>query len=189
MQHSHSFTPAPFLRTLSALLVFAVAVSAQRHYTVVNNCPSAIDLYIGDAKDSTLAKGASTSKVLGYDAGFFYTTANGGKTDGSATRAGFFGDHGASYYYIVKDVADFNTGISIKPNHPEVCNSLCASEQWLIGTSNLQRQGFCPEIRCDDVFCRDAFIEAPTGFPRTAVRPPLPPIYSCPFRDVAYTIT
>ncbi|KAF8914421.1 ricin B lectin domain-containing protein [Gymnopilus junonius] len=170
MQHSRSFIGAPFLRTLSALLVFAVAANAQRNYTVVNNCPAPVDLYIGSAKDSTLAKGANTTKVLGNDAGFFYTTANGGKLDGSATRAGFYGDHGATYYYIVKDVGDFNAGISIKPNHPE-------------------RKGLCAVARCDNAFCHDAFAKPPTRFPRPSITPPASPVYSCPFHDVAYTIT
>lgn len=77
------------------------AISAQRQYTVKNNCPSAVDLYIGGSKDSTLAKGATVVKSLGVNAGFFYTNANGGTTDGQATRAGFYGDNSVSRTHII----------------------------------------------------------------------------------------
>ncbi|KDR84330.1 hypothetical protein GALMADRAFT_237117 [Galerina marginata CBS 339.88] len=152
------------------LLALTWAAHAQRQYTVVNNCPSPVALYIGGTFDSTLATGGSTTKSLGVDAGFFYTTVNGGTATGGATRAGFYGDSNSIYYYIVKDTAHFNTGISITPNHPP-------------------SGGFCAVARCDDVSCTNAFSQPPTGFPPPASTPPTPPVYSCPHSDIAYTIT
>ncbi|KAF9529141.1 G-X-X-X-Q-X-W domain-containing protein [Crepidotus variabilis] len=153
------------------LLAYAVVASqAQRQYTIVNKCPSSIDLYIAGAKDSTLAQGATATKSLSVDAGFFYTNANGGSTDGQATRAGFYGDSSVNYYYIVKNSDHFNTGMSIAPNHPAA-------------------NGLCPTITCDSASCT-AFDQPPTHIiPPTNGDPPSPPMYSCPFADVAYTIT
>jgi hypothetical protein len=71
--------------------------SAQSHqYTVVNKCPTSINLYIAGSLDGTLATGARMKKSLGIDAGFFYTNANGESANGAATRAGFYDDNNAS---------------------------------------------------------------------------------------------
>lgn len=74
----------------AAFLFTSSVVHAQRQFTVVNHCPTSIDLYIAGAKDSTLAQGATVVKSLGASSGFFYTDANGGSSDGHGTRAGFF---------------------------------------------------------------------------------------------------
>ncbi|KAF8157235.1 ricin B lectin domain-containing protein [Crassisporium funariophilum] len=163
------------LDLLSALCVLALAidVSAQgsRQYTVINNCPISVNLLIGGNLDSILAQGASTTKTLGINAGFFYSDANGGNANGAGTRAGFYGDNDSYYYYIVKDADHFNMGISIAPNKPAVGS-------------------FCPIARCDDVSCTGAFSQPPTRFPpATCNAPPAPPVYSCPYADLSYVIT
>lgn len=73
-----------------------------REYTVVNNCPTSINLYVGGVYDATLATGASTTTTGGVDAGFFYTTANGGDTTGDATRAGFYGSDEVSLCILAR---------------------------------------------------------------------------------------
>ena len=75
---------------LSLLAAVSVLVQNLTQYVVHNNCPSDINLYIAGSYDSYLRQGQSTAKFLGPNAGFFYTDANGGAQDGSATRAGFF---------------------------------------------------------------------------------------------------
>ena len=85
---------ASFLLPLIAIFLSAIPTGAQVHqYTVVNKCPTSINLYIAGNLDSTLATGASVTKSLGIDAGFFYTDANGGSASGAATRAGFYDDN------------------------------------------------------------------------------------------------
>ncbi|KAF8810387.1 hypothetical protein BYT27DRAFT_7186611 [Phlegmacium glaucopus] len=159
-----------FIYACSIFLVFR-GVSGQRNYTVTNKCPTSVNLFIGGVFDSTLATGASTVKNLGVDAGFFYSDANGGSATAAGTKAGFFGDSQTFYYYLVKDPNHFNMAISITPNHPP---------------SN----GFCVVAECDDVSCTTAFSQPPTRFPApTCNAPPAPPVYSCPFADLAYDIT
>lgn len=67
-----------------------------RHYNIVNNCPSPIDLYISGYFEGTIASGASTSRDYGsWDSKFIYTSANGGSNDGITwhmTRAAFYGE-------------------------------------------------------------------------------------------------
>ncbi|KAF8914422.1 hypothetical protein CPB84DRAFT_1721400 [Gymnopilus junonius] len=167
-----------FTQTIAAacyFLTLACSTKGQpivvRQYTVVNKCPASIDLYIAGVYDATLTTGASTTTTAGVDAGFFYTTANGGDTTGDATRAGFFGTNDGAYYYIVADTAQFNTGISITPNNYSPSG------------------GFCGVAECDDVSCTNVFTQPPTGFPPISDTPPNPPVYSCQHSDVAFTIT
>ena len=87
------FTKVTF-NTLGCLLALGLVANGQpvtREYTVVNNCPASIDLYIAGTYDTTLASGASTTTIGGPNTGFFYTSVNGGNANGAATRAGFFG--------------------------------------------------------------------------------------------------
>ncbi|KAH9481422.1 hypothetical protein JR316_0005948 [Psilocybe cubensis] len=149
-------------------LIWVTNAQGARQYKIVNSCPSTVAFYIGGLFDSNLATGASTTKTLGVNAGFFYVFANGGNAIG--TRAGFYGDNNSSYYYIVKDSAVFNTGISIAPNYQE-------------------SGGFCPVARCDNVDCTNAFPQPPTRFPPVSNTPPTPPVYACPHSDVSFTIT
>ena len=82
------------LLPLAAIFLWVIPTIAQIHqYTVVNKCPTSINLYIAGKLDRNLATGASVTKSLGIDAGFFYTDANGGSTNGAATRAGFYDDN------------------------------------------------------------------------------------------------
>jgi hypothetical protein len=76
----------------SPILATPVARENMRQYTVYNNCPTPIDLYIGGAKDSTIPLNGNVVKSLDTLAGFFYTDANGGNpTSAEGTiRAGFF---------------------------------------------------------------------------------------------------
>ncbi|KAF9562512.1 ricin B-like lectin [Agrocybe pediades] len=160
------------LFSFASLLLLALDVGAQNNvaYTIVNRCPSTINLYIGSSLQGTLPSGKNITQSMSPNAGFFYTDANAGTTAGSATRAGFFGDNNTRYYYIVEDTANFNTGISITPSYP--------------GSAS-----FCQVARCDSVNCLDAFSQPPTNFPPVSSTPPALPLHSCPHTDVAYTIT
>lgn len=86
-------TTNAFSFLLALLLTSFLHVSAQT-YTVTNNCPSAIELFIGQDSQGSLATGQSVVKTgLGTSAGFFYTKDRGG-VDGDgqlvAARAGFY---------------------------------------------------------------------------------------------------
>ncbi|KAJ3495267.1 hypothetical protein NLJ89_g10652 [Agrocybe chaxingu] len=96
-----------------------------RQYIVRNNCPAAVQLVIGGLTQTTIPTGGSSTTFTGgnFNPGFFYTTANGGNVNGQATRAGFYDDNNAHYYYMVKDEEHFNIGMSIAPNRPAVCLS------------------------------------------------------------------
>jgi hypothetical protein len=162
---------APLLLSVTLLFLSAIPTSGQTHkYTVVNKCPTSIKLYIAGSLDSTLATGASITKSLGIDAGFFYTDANGGNANGAATRAGFYDDNNSYIYYLVRDSSHFNTGMSITPNHSPT-------------------NGFCPVAICEDASCTTAFSQPPTRFPPPVCgTPPTPPVYSCPYANLSYTI-
>ncbi|KAF8999270.1 ricin B lectin domain-containing protein [Cyathus striatus] len=111
------------MKYLALLSLLAATV-----YIVYNSCPTSINLYIGGLN-------GNTTKFLGSTAGFFYTDANGGNSNGAATRAGFNIDQG--YYYLVKDTGHFNTGLSIQPRAPQ----------------------------CDTANCTTAYTQPPTRFP------------------------
>ncbi|KAJ3556356.1 hypothetical protein NM688_g2074 [Phlebia brevispora] len=143
------------------LLTAAGAFGQNRtyQYVVHNDCPTTVNLIIAGKYDSVLFPGASVTKTLGPDAGFFYTDGNGGSTTGEATRAGFYLESG--YYYIVKDVDHFNVGLSVSPRgQPSI-------------------EGFCAQAICTDVNCTAAFTSPPTGFPPPGPRAPIPPLYEC----------
>lgn len=168
---------------LSALLLSALALSFSLHssvlaqgsrsYTVINRCPAPINVYIGGSLDTpNLASGGMITRTLGVNAGFFYTDANGGSVDGKATRVGFYGDNGSNYYYIVKDVNAFNTGMHIQPSYPP-------------------GDGFCLQVACNAADCPDvaAYTSPPTRFPPPSQIPPPYPTYACPHENVAYNVT
>jgi hypothetical protein len=80
------------LQFLVSLLLVATTALAQT-YTVKNNCPSAIDLHIGELPVENLAVGATSVKSgLGPIAGPFYTTTNSGIVGGRyvGSKAGFY---------------------------------------------------------------------------------------------------
>ena len=99
-----------------ALLLCAGLVAAQT-YTVTNNCPSAIDLFIGQDSQGSLGKGQSIVRAgLGTSAGFFYTiTHSAGRPVSALARAGFYfevritqcgsGHRGSRAHRITFDVA------------------------------------------------------------------------------------
>ncbi|RXW19552.1 hypothetical protein EST38_g6302 [Candolleomyces aberdarensis] len=159
------------MRVHSALLslLFATLASAQT-YVVHNNCPSAIDLFIGQDSQGSLPRGARLTRTgLGTSAGFFYATNNGGGVVNGqllAARAGFFFEPNYWYYYIVRDLNsnNFNTGISITPNQPEA-------------------NGYCRTARCDSGDCTTAYTTPPVfhgGPPPPGSPPTSPPLYQCP---------
>lgn len=82
------------ITALSVLLSSGLGAVATRHYNIVNNCPSSIDLFINGESQGALATGATTTRDFDSPwSGFIYTTSNSGRSDGShTTRAGFFGE-------------------------------------------------------------------------------------------------
>ncbi|KAF6758856.1 hypothetical protein DFP72DRAFT_886779 [Ephemerocybe angulata] len=167
------------IHLLAQLLALSVAVVYAQTYIVRNNCPRPIDLFIGEASEGTLNRGQRVVKTgLGPDAGFFYTTTNGGKTSSGqlvATRAGFYFEPNYWYYYLVRDQDQaINTGISIKPNHPA-------------------SSGFCTVAACEKSGCDTAYTFPPvfhSPVPPPADGPaPSPPLYQCKEPRTNFTIT
>ncbi|KAF9041471.1 ricin B lectin domain-containing protein [Panaeolus papilionaceus] len=141
-------------------------------YKIVNKCPTSIDVWVAGVFETTLAVGASKDRSVMANEGFVYTTANGGQ-GAKSTRVGFFDDNnnGRHFYYIVKDVDNFNVGVSVVPNNHPVTD------------------GFCGPAVCNDVVCNTAFTQPPTRFPPAEPTPPNLPGFRCTFTDVTYTIT
>lgn len=162
------------MRGLSRLVLFAVAAfiatpfASAQTYRVNNNCPTAIDLFIGEASQGSLARGASLTRTgLGTSAGFFYTTTNGGRVNGQlvAARAGFYFEPQYWYYYLVRDQNSgyFNTGIKITPSVSE-------------------SGGYCRPAECSSGSCTTAYTTPPVfhGGPPPPDSPPFnPPTYQC----------
>lgn len=72
-----------------------------RQYTVYNQCPTPIDLYIGGANQATIPTGGDYVETLGTGAGYFFTTANGGSENSTGTiRAGFYDVSPSVLYYV-----------------------------------------------------------------------------------------
>ncbi|KAF8960460.1 ricin B lectin domain-containing protein [Flammula alnicola] len=113
-----------------------------RQYTIINKCPTAVNLFIAGALDSSMPVGGSVTRTLPVDAGMFYTDANGGDGDSQGTtRAGFF----ENFYYIVKDPSYLNIGMTVAPH------------------GSTSSSGFCAVAECESVDCT-AFPQPPTGF-------------------------
>ncbi|TEB19586.1 hypothetical protein FA13DRAFT_1758099 [Coprinellus micaceus] len=85
------FTKATSASLLATLVTLASAQGPT--YRAHNNCPTTIELFIA---------GHHRKDRLGTAAGFFYTNANGGVTNGNvlAARAGFFFEPNYWYYYL-----------------------------------------------------------------------------------------
>ncbi len=125
--------PTQFTALFVLLSSASLRAVATRHYDIVNNCPSSIDLFINGESQGALAAGATTTRdFVSAWSGFIYTTSNSDRSDGShTTRAGFFGEvrpeafeffsnsssvpSQENYYYIVIDLDIFNTAVSITP--------------------------------------------------------------------------
>ncbi|KAH6890194.1 G-X-X-X-Q-X-W domain-containing protein [Coprinopsis sp. MPI-PUGE-AT-0042] len=160
-------------------LLLAGTLSLAQTYTVTNSCPTAIELFIGGTSQGNLATGATVVKTgLGPNAGFFYTTTNGGLINGQlvASRVGFFLGAPYWYYYIVRDdnPNNFNTGISVSPNNYSPAN------------------GFCTAAVCNAGNCNTAYTSPPvfhSPIPPPADGPPgNPPVYQCKHDDTNYSI-
>ncbi|TEB20692.1 hypothetical protein FA13DRAFT_1742703 [Coprinellus micaceus] len=141
-------------------------------YIIVNNCPTALPLFIaGDLVDTIPFQG-STTKFRSGDVPFINTNANGGSINSTGTlRAGFKANGG--FYYFVKDPNRINTGIKVEPQH------------------QLTDTGFCVPIICEDVGCSNSFTLPPNDqtYPPTGPIAPTPPFYQCPFSNVTYVVT
>ncbi|GLB34535.1 putative G-X-X-X-Q-X-W domain-containing protein [Lyophyllum shimeji] len=160
------------MRLHSSLFILAglLGVLADRQYTIKNSCPSSITLFINGAAQSVLkpAGGTFQTTVPNDWSGFIYTDANGGNQNGTGTtRAGFYGQDG--YYYIVKDPAYFNTGVTITPQSPVA-------------------GAFCAPASCTNNSCSTAYSQPPTAFPPPSSVPATPPLYECPGTNIAYTV-
>ncbi|KAF5376280.1 hypothetical protein D9615_008510 [Tricholomella constricta] len=158
-----------------ALTLGIIALSAPqtlaRLYTIFNDCPQNINLYINGVSQGSLGKGATTTRELEENwSGFIYTDANGGSATGErTTRAGFYGED--DYYYIVIDPSRLNTGVRIEPQVPI-------------------NNGFCVSDMCDNKACLSVFQQPPTRFPPpSTTTPPTPPVYACPGTNVGYKVT
>lgn len=157
-----------------------VALASAQTYRVHNNCPNAIDVFIGQESQGSLAKGATLTKAgLGTSPGFIYTTTNGGIQNGQvvALRAGFFFEPGYWYYYLVRDPNQnyFNTGIRVTPSVTE-------------------SGGFCRFAECSSRNCVTAYTTPPVfngGPPPPDAPPGNPPVYQCKVEpsEISFDIT
>ncbi|KAF9048752.1 G-X-X-X-Q-X-W domain-containing protein [Panaeolus papilionaceus] len=143
-----------------------------RQYFVRNNCPSNINLYIAGTFDSNIARGATVTKTLSDNAGFFYTDANGGSpTTPGTVRTAF----SANFYYLVKDPNFVNVELQVAPRGRNATN------------------GFCQTISCGSIGCNQAFPAPPTRFPNPNTgldgTAPSNPYFECPVDNTDYDIT
>jgi hypothetical protein len=161
----------------AAVSLLGAATAYAQTYTVKNNCPTAIEWYIVEGSQGNLAKGAQSVKTgLGPDAGFFWTTANGGGPANIGARAGFYFEPSYWYYYIVRDQnpASFNVGISITPDKPV-------------------NNGFCTVATCNTGDCSTAYNSPPVF--HSPIPPPAnapaqnPPVYQCKDPSTNFLIT
>jgi len=155
---------------VSLLILSTPFAVVARLFTIVNQCPESITLFInGESQGSLNARDGTTTRNFPRTwSGFIYTSANGGNQNGTGTtRAGFFGDN--DYYYLVIDPNYLNTGVSISVNTPA-------------------HDGFCVPASCTTPGCTTAFNTPPTRFPPPASTPPNPPLYACLGETVEYTI-
>jgi len=137
-----AYTPHNMRSLLHSLIFLVTQTLATRHIVIVNQCPSAINLYTsGVLQQSLPANGGQTTRdVADTFSDFFYTDVNGGNANGvGTTRAGFYGpvsslalDSGNAIYsllqignyYAVVDPNYFNIGVSIRPNNvTSVCSA------------------------------------------------------------------
>ncbi|KAF9523124.1 ricin B lectin domain-containing protein [Crepidotus variabilis] len=153
------------------LLSYLPWILCERLVTIVNQCPDAIPLYINGQSQGTLARGGTIDQTYPDNwTGLVYTTANNGEANGAkTTRAGFYGQ--TNYYYVVKEQAAMNTGISIVPRILAKVRAFCAS------------------VACDSLACPSSYNQAPSSFPSPTAQSPSSPLFSCPGMNVGYTIT
>ncbi|KAL0959667.1 hypothetical protein HGRIS_011367 [Hohenbuehelia grisea] len=160
-----------------ALILTASAVMATRNFTVLNNCPRDLTLYINGQRTSSIPPLQPTPPFVMNNtwSGFFYTDLNQGNKDGAATvRAGFWGDGNSSY--VVTDPNWFNVGVKIAPLGPD-------------GSAITPHDGFCSTINCEFGNCPQSFTQPPThlSLPPSGAAPQ-PPLFQCN-EAAAYLIT
>ncbi|KAH9484883.1 hypothetical protein JR316_0001785 [Psilocybe cubensis] len=127
----------------SLLLAFAfIGTHAHTIYTIENNCPAPIKIFINGKSQGFIE--TKKSMIKSYTekwSGFIYSSSNGGTAAGSgSTKAAFIGESGI--YYILKDRDSFNTGIGITAK--------------VEGSDKI-----CSKTVCDSPRCRSAFNVAP----------------------------
>ncbi|KAF9529144.1 hypothetical protein CPB83DRAFT_853310 [Crepidotus variabilis] len=169
---SKSFVKTGFLAPLGLLSLFSAVQGHQ--YTIVNKCPSDIDVYNGNTLfTSNLSTGNNVTQDIAANSASFYTTANGGSTSGASTQAGFFDDTGAAYYYFLKESGTVNTPIEVQPSYIEKAGS-----------------GYCRINYCFDAGC-PSYSSAPdeATIPNNTPWPPPLPLWECPYSDVSFIIT
>ncbi|KAF9529143.1 hypothetical protein CPB83DRAFT_906373 [Crepidotus variabilis] len=134
--------------------------------------PSNIDVYIGNQLDSNLSSGSNITREVTVNAGMIYTTMNCSPTNETRTRAGFYYDGLTTYYYVVKNWDNFNTGIHIEPNYPEKNGS-----------------GYCRPLDCWTFNCL-SFNTPPLGpgVENGSTRPPKLPMWECLYTDVSFIV-
>ncbi|KAJ8507542.1 hypothetical protein ONZ45_g10099 [Pleurotus djamor] len=157
--------------TLSAAVALGVLPSTVAvHFTVKNNCPNALSLYINGENRGVLGDhGGTLESDMPKDwSGDIWSSSYEGSTNGDkSTKASFHLEEG--YYFVVSDWSRFNTGISIKPSR---------GADW----------GWCPEARCDGPSCSGGYRSRPNHLPPPGSHPPGQPLYRCP-GDVSFTVT
>ncbi|KAF8997618.1 G-X-X-X-Q-X-W domain-containing protein [Cyathus striatus] len=160
------------LNSLAVLVsLFVILPAIARQYTVINSCLAPINFFLAGTFQKILAVNGSVTLDQSDDAGFFYTDANGGSSNGvGTTRAGFLLEPQYRYYYMVVDPQHFNVGMSITPSVPP-------------------NGGYCPQITCNTVTCPTSFNTPPSHiFPPPFPQVPTPPMYGCLDSNAAYTI-
>ncbi|PPQ90638.1 hypothetical protein CVT25_006621 [Psilocybe cyanescens] len=101
------------------LLLFAFVGANARHvYTIKNNCPAPIKIFIGDKSQGFIEPQKFIIKSYPEKwSGFIYTSSNGGTS---------------GYFYILKDRNGFNTGISITSKvdgEDGICSAIVCDSQ------------------------------------------------------------
>jgi len=148
--------------------------TAGQQYLVENKCPGQINVWVGGRFDRPLAPQASWTHY-GRNPTFIYTDANGGNGDGSRTlRAGFYFEDGKlapTYYYLVKDPAYTNVGMSITP------------------MDSNPKNGYCNVATCLNKDCSDAYATPPTRFPASTTTPAKPPLFQCAVNQPRFRVT
>ncbi|KAF8060649.1 G-X-X-X-Q-X-W domain-containing protein [Lyophyllum atratum] len=158
------------------LAAAATLASAVREITIVNRCPSPLNVYINGKWNHWLRNGGSAVSPFSNDfSGFIYTDANGGSQSGAEC-----------VYYLVTDPKGFNVGMSIEPSINGVASTRHNSRP-----SPPHDNQFCSPATCSSLGCPTAFTFPPTRFPPLSHKAPNPPLYVCPQRtnNAGYIVT
>jgi len=147
-------------------LLPSILAATTKTINVLNNCPNVINFFtnpIGGIAFQLPAHG-STGIIDSDPTGnvSFSISAN----NGTLVALHF----GTGEYFIQKNTAFFDVGISVTPADAQPQN------------------GFCPTVTCDDVSCTSAFTATPTLSNVFPTAPPAPPLFACPTANI-YNLT